>query len=140
MRKYNGFMSYNTGMTKAEFKSIQAAQTVWLNTHVGRLWEEYCEIFPRLVKFAPPKIVLNNRLTRTAGRNFQQDNVIELAAKFFIKNKAEMLGTILVHEIAHQIDFDLYGLSEKNCGHGKKWCEVMVKLGLPANKYHSLTI
>ena len=51
-----------------------------------------------------------------------------------------MLNVILPHEIAHQIDFNLYGFSELKCGHGKKWCETMVKLGLPANKFHSLEI
>lgn len=123
-------------------KTIQAKQTEWLNAHTAQLWENYCEIFPRLVRFNPPKIILNNRLTRTAGRCFQQENKIDLGAKFFAKpaNKTPMLSVILVHEIAHQIDFNLYGESEKKCGHGVKWAEVMVKLGLPANKFHSLTI
>ena len=127
-------------MTKTEIKEIQAKQNAWLNAHTAKLWDGYCEIFPRLVRYNPPKIILNNRLTRTAGRCFQTENMIDLGAKFFVKNKAEMLRTILVHEIAHQIDFNLYGESELKCGHGKKWCEVMVKLGLPANKFHSLTI
>ena len=123
-------------------KRDQAKQTEWLNAHVAQLWENYCEIFPKLVRYNPPKIVLNNRLTRTAGRCFQELNTIDLGAKFFDKpeNKKPMLSIILVHEIAHQIDWSLYGESEKNCGHGKKWNEIMVKLGLPANKYHSLTI
>ncbi len=123
-------------------KELQAAQNAWLNSHTAKLWENYCEIFPKLVRYNPPKIVLNNRLTRTAGRCFQETNVIDLGAKFFVKpeNKKPMLSIILVHEIAHQIDFNLYGISEKKCGHGQKWAEVMVKLGLPANKYHSLTI
>jgi predicted SprT family Zn-dependent metalloprotease len=125
---------------KSEIKTIQAQQAAWLNAHTAQLWEGYCEIFPRLVRYNPPKIVLNNRLTKTAGRCFQELNVIDLGAKFFPKNKAEMLRTILVHEIAHQIDFNLYGISEKKCGHGKKWCEIMVQLGLEPNKYHSLTI
>jgi predicted SprT family Zn-dependent metalloprotease len=127
-------------MTKTEIKAIQAAQTVWLNAHTAKLWDGYCEIFPRLVRYNPPKIVLNNRLTRTAGRCFQSENVIDLAAKFFVKNKAEMLRTILVHEIAHQIDFNLYGESELKCGHGKMWVKTMVELGLPANKFHSLEL
>lgn len=123
-------------------KELQAAQVVWLNNHTAKLWENYCEIFPKLVRYNPPKIILNNRLTRTAGRCFQAENLIDLGAKFFIKpeNKTPMLRVILVHELAHQIDWNLYGESELKCGHGKKWCEVMLKLGLPANKFHSLTI
>ena len=129
-------------MTKTELKAIQAKQNDWLNSHTAKLWENYCEIFPRLVRYNPPKIVLNNRLTRTAGRCFQDLNIIDLGAKFFVKasNKSVMLNVILPHEIAHQIDFNLYGISELKCGHGVKWCETMVKLGLPANKFHSLEI
>ena len=129
-------------MTKMEFKTLQAKQTAWLNAHTAKLWENYCELFPALVKFNPPKIVLNNRLTRTAGYNAQAENVVQLGAKFFVKpaNKTPMLSVILVHEIAHQIDWNLYGESEKKCGHGVKWAEIMVQLGLPANKFHSLTI
>jgi predicted SprT family Zn-dependent metalloprotease len=126
-------------MTK---KELQISQNVWLKNHTVMLWDSYCEIFPKLVKFQPPIVILNNRLTRTAGRCFQADNKIDLGAKFFAKasNKPIMLSVILVHEIAHQIDYNLNGESELKCGHGKKWCKIMVQLGLPANKYHSLTI
>lgn len=129
-------------MTKTEIKAIQAKQETWLNSHTAKLWEDYCEIFPKLIRYNPPKIILNNRLTRTAGRCFQSENFIDLGAKFFFKpeNKTPMLRVILVHEIAHQIDWNLYGESEKKCGHGKKWCEIMVQLGLPADKYHTLSI
>jgi predicted SprT family Zn-dependent metalloprotease len=129
-------------MTTQTIKQLQASQNAWLTMHTAKLWGDYCEIFPKLVKYNPPKIVLNNRLTRTAGRCFQELNVIDLGAKFFNKpmNKKPMLSIILVHEIAHQIDFNLYGLSEKKCGHGEMWCEVMVKLGLPPAKFHSLSI
>lgn len=129
-------------MINAEIRKIQAAQAVWLNNHTAMLWEQYCEIFPRLVKFNPPLIKINNRLTRTAGRCFQTENIIELGGKFFFKpeNKKPMINVILVHEIAHQIDYNIFGESELKCGHGKNWCNIMVKLGLPADKYHSLTI
>ena len=51
-----------------------------------------------------------------------------------------MNSVILPHEIIHQADYNLFGEAEKSCGHGRKWCEMMVKYGLPANKYHSLEI
>ena len=121
-------------------KKLQLAQTVWLNSYANELWAKYHTTFSGLNKFSCPKIVLNNRFSRTAGCNFQAENTIDLAAKFFIKNHAEMLTVILPHEMAHQIDFNLNGPSEKKCGHGKKWCEIMVQLGLPANKYHSLEL
>ena len=104
------------------------------------LWEEYCEIFPRLVRFDCPTITRNNRFTRTAGCCYQPDNRIDLGSKFFAKNERAMLTVILPHELAHQIDYDLNGDSEKKCGHGKAWCDIMLKIGLPANPYHSLEI
>jgi predicted SprT family Zn-dependent metalloprotease len=51
-----------------------------------------------------------------------------------------MMDVILPHEIIHQADFNLFGESEKICGHGEKWCEIMVNYGLPANPYHTMEI
>lgn len=115
-------------------------ETKQIQTLTENLWMEYSMIFPRLVRFDVPKIVRNNRFTRTAGACYQETNTIDLGWKFFPKNQEAMLTVILPHELAHQIDFNLYGVSEKKCGHGKNWVNIMVKLGLPANKYHSLTI
>ena len=111
-----------------------------VNNFANTIWAEFCEIYPALVRFDPPAIILNNRFTRTAGQSHQDDNYIQLANKFFIKNEAAMLSIILPHELAHQADFNLFGVSNKKCGHGIKWCEIMVNYGLPANKYHSLEI
>lgn len=111
-----------------------------IQTLTEQLWEDYSLLFPRLVRFDVPVIVRNNRFTRTAGCCYQEINTIHLGWKFFPKNGREMLTVILPHELAHQIDFNLNGVSDKKCGHGKKWCDIMVKLGLPANKFHSLTI
>jgi predicted SprT family Zn-dependent metalloprotease len=104
------------------------------------IWLALCESYPKLLRFNPPKIILNNRFTKTAGCNYQLENRIDLATKFFARNSVEMFSIILPHEIAHQADFNLFGESEKKCGHGKNWCKIMVELGLPADKYHSLTI
>ena len=104
------------------------------------VWENLCEIYSGLVRFNPPKIVLCNRLTRTAGKNYQDENRIHLGNKFFAKNQREMLKQILPHEIIHQADYNLFGISEKKCGHGKKWVEMMVKYGLEPLKYHGMTI
>ena len=104
------------------------------------IWSEFCESYPRLVRFNPPKIVLCNRLYRTAGKSYQTENRIHLANKFFVNNNATMFAVILPHELAHQADYNLFGDSEKNCGHGQKWCEIMVNYGLPANKYHSMKL
>ena len=104
------------------------------------IWSALAESYPKLVRFDAPKIVLCNRLTRTAGKNYQTLNRIHLGNKFFQRNHNAMMLEILPHEIAHQADYNLFGESEKKCGHGKNWAKIMVELGLPANKYHSLTI
>jgi predicted SprT family Zn-dependent metalloprotease len=104
------------------------------------IWSGLIESYPKLVRFDAPKIVLCNRLTRTAGKNYQTLNRIHLANKFYARNYSAMMLEILPHEIAHQADYNLFGESEKKCGHGKNWAKIMIELGLPANKYHSLTI
>ena len=120
---------YNSAMDKKTLQ--QFAENLWL---------EYCLIFPKLIKYDCPDIILNNRFTRTAGCCYQELNIVHIAAKFMPKNRVAMLQVIIPHELAHQIDFNLYGESEKKCGHGKNWINVMVKLGLEPNRYHSLEI
>jgi predicted SprT family Zn-dependent metalloprotease len=107
------------------------------------IWDSLCEIYTPLVSFDPPKVELNPYTWRTAGMCFQEENRIQLGYKFFKngnKNFHIMIDTILPHEIIHQADWNLYGPSEKNCGHGCKWAEIMVNYGLPANPYHSMEI
>jgi predicted SprT family Zn-dependent metalloprotease len=104
------------------------------------IWSGLAESYPKLVRFDAPKIVLCNRLTKTAGKCYQTESRIHLANKFFQRNHAAMMLEILPHEIAHQADYNIFGDSEKSCGHGQHWAEIMVQLGLTANKYHSLEI
>lgn len=107
------------------------------------IWDSLCEIYTPLVHYNEPKVELNGRFWRTAGQCFQAENRIQIATKFFF-HKTEyrdyMINVILPHEVIHQADFNLFGESEKICGHGKKWCEIMVKYGLPAEKYHHMEI
>lgn len=107
------------------------------------VWDTLIEIYPTLMAYDPPKFKLNPYTWRTAGMCFQEENVIELGYKFFkAGNKTfnTMIDVILPHEMIHQADWNLFGESEKKCGHGEKWCEMMVKYGLPADKYHSMEI
>jgi predicted SprT family Zn-dependent metalloprotease len=100
-------------------------------------------MYTPLVHTNEPKIELNNRLWRTAGQCFQDENRIQLATKFFLAKTEyykHMLNVILPHEIIHQADFNLYGKSEKNCGHGENWCKIMVEYGLKPDIYHSMEI
>lgn len=107
------------------------------------VWDTLCEMYPRLVRFNEPRIVINGRLWRVAGYCDQPANTIELGAKFFNSNSANynyMLRVILPHEIIHQADWNLFGESEKICGHGKNWQKIMLEYGLPANPFHTMDI
>ena len=117
--------------------------TKLLNNQTLIIWDNLCELYPRLSLYNPQIIKVNGRLYRTAGRAFQEDNVIELGFKFFnysLKYRDIMTDIILPHEIIHQADYNLFGLSEAKCGHGQKWCEIMVNYGLSPDKYHNMDI
>ena len=103
------------------------------------LWLEYCEIFPKLVKFDCPTIILNNRLSATGGRCFAWLNKVDLATKFFVNNKHDMLTVTLPHELAHQIDWNLNG-DHKNKHHRESWKIIMVKIGLPPDRCHHMKL
>lgn len=104
------------------------------------LWLEYCEIFPALVKFDCPTIVINNRFTRTGGVNDSYNNKVELAGKFFANNTKSMLEITLPHELAHQIDYNLNGWYTRRKHHNKEWCEIMVLIGLIPDPYHYMVL
>ena len=113
-----------------------------LNNQAMIVWDSLCEMYPDLTKFDCPQIALNGRLWRTAGRCHQETNFIELGTKFFYtkKNCDTMVNVILPHEIIHQADYNLFGDSEKICGHGKKWREIMVQYGLDPEPHHNMEI
>lgn len=117
--------------------------TKLLNNQTLIIWDNLCELYPRLTRYNPPIIEVNGRLYRTAGRCHQEDNIIQLGFKFFnysLKYRDIMTDIILPHEIIHQADYNLFGLSEAKCGHGQKWCEIMINYGLSPDKYHSMEI
>ena len=114
-----------------------------LNNQTLIIWDNLCELYPRLTRYNPPIIKVNGRLYRTAGRCHQEDNIIELGFKFFtysLKYRDIMTDIILPHEIIHQADYNLFGLSEAKCGHGQKWQEIMINYGLSPDKYHNMEI
>ena len=103
-------------------------------------WTTLIGMYPKLCAYECPKIVLCNRLTKTAGKSCQEDRIIRLANKYFTRNAVEIFAIVLPHELIHQADFDLNGKSEKSCGHGEKWHSMMIKFGIPADKYHSMEL
>jgi len=117
-------------------------QTV-LERETATVWDSLCELQPKLCKFNPPVITLCARLWRSAGMCHQETRIVKLGYKFFLHSadyRKQMFTQILPHEIIHQADFDLFGISEKNCGHGENWCNLMVQYGLKPDKYHSMEI
>jgi predicted SprT family Zn-dependent metalloprotease len=118
-----------------------------LLTHLQRetcmIWDSLCEIYTPLVHYNEPKIELNPYFWRCAGVCFQEENRIQMAYKFFKANTKcfnNMMDVILPHEIIHQADWNLFGPSEKICGHGENWSKIMVEYGLNANPFHSMEI
>lgn len=106
--------------------------------HSAKVWETLCELRPALVRFDVPKIVLSPYLWRTAGQANQVERIAEFSIKFTIASKERawyMQHIIIPHELIHHADYDLYGESEKNCGHGEKWAQLMVDYGIPADVY-----
>lgn len=114
--------------------------TKTLQTLTDRLWGDYAEIFPRLVRFDPPKILINNRFSKTAGCNYTEKNEIELAGKFLVQFPENMTRVILPHEIAHQIDFNLNGWYNRKQHHGKEWITIMLKIGQEPKPFHSMVL
>lgn len=109
-----------------------------LNRYTDLLWGEYAETYPQIIRLNPPKIILNARLRTTAGCCDIEKNTIELATRFFTRNREAMFNQILPHEIAHQIDYNLNGLPKNNRWHHAAWVEIMVNLGQRPNPYHTL--
>jgi hypothetical protein len=133
--KNQAVLGYNYHMDKKALINI-------INRESVMIWDTLCEIYPTLVFIEPPKLKLNPYFWRTAGCCHQQTGIVELGFKFFKRreNFNTMIDVILPHEIIHYADFVLYGESEKKCGHGKKWAEIMVNYGLPANPFHTMEI
>ena len=117
-------------------------ETAKIQAIAETVWENFTEIFPKLAKFDCPKIVLNGRFSSHAGMCYYELNKIDISLKYYLVHKAHILADTLVHEIAHQVTYNLHG--EDSCrklqGHGVEWCDVMVKYGLEPNRYHKMVI
>ena len=111
-----------------------------INLRARAIWDILCEIRPRLRRFPTPRVELSNRLWVTAGECYQLERRIVLGNKFIKKYRAKMLQVILPHELIHQADYDLYGESEKKCGHGKRWAQLMIEYGLEPEPYTTMTV
>lgn len=122
-------------------KSQRAELTETVKTICQRHWQKFVLLYPELQYFEMPEIKLNGRLKVTAGLCFQQSNRIEFGINFWLHSQEYltiMSHEIVPHELAHQVDFNLYGESEKKCGHGKNWQKIMLNYGLAPKRYHRM--
>lgn len=110
-----------------------------LDIKAERVWQDFCLLYPKLIRHNPPKIVLNNRFSRTAGMCICEENTVQLATKFFTNNSDAMFAVILPHEFAHQVDFIFNGYANR-FHHGKAWKNIMLNYGLPADTYHTMKV
>lgn len=111
-----------------------------LEAETARLWDNYAEIWPILVRFDAPEIKLNNRFTSMAGRAWYDKHLIELGAKFFSKFEANMVRVILPHELAHIIDGILRGSENITRYHDAEWQKIMLAIGQEPKPYHSMEL
>ena len=106
----------------------------------GKIWVRYTKIYSGLARFEKPTIKLNGRLTKTAGRCFMESNYIDLGTKFMLAHYDRMIGEIMVHEIAHQVDYNLNGVPEGNRWHGRNWQKIMLAYGVDPVTYHDMEL
>lgn len=105
------------------------------------IWKTLRELQPKLYGFDVPTIILDNRSWRRAGSCYQLARKITISSKFYDAGySTRMNKVILPHELIHQADYDLFGESDKVCGHGTNWCMLMVQYGLEPDKHHSMDI
>ena len=91
-------------------------------------------------KMVMPAIELSNRLTKTAGKCYVEENRVVLGTKFLIKFPDIMADVIIPHELCHQVDFNKNGVPKNNRWHGTTWQNIMVKYGLPPDTYHTMVL
>lgn len=111
-----------------------------LQERTSILWESYAEIFPKLVKYDPPEIILSKRMTRVAGYCETELNKITLSMPFLEQYWDNMLNVILPHEMAHGIDYIINGWYPRKRHHGRHWRDIMLKIGKPADAYHNMEL
>lgn len=76
---------------------------------------------------------------RAAGTAHLQKNELRFNPFMFQQNSAEFLETVVPHEVAHIIVFQIYGNAVKP--HGKEWKAVMLKVyGLSPSRTHTFDV
>ncbi|MBD5772039.1 SprT family zinc-dependent metalloprotease [Marinomonas colpomeniae] len=76
---------------------------------------------------------------RAAGTAHLQKNEVRFNVFMYSQNPEEFISTVVPHEAAHIIVFQIYGSSAKP--HGKEWQAVMLKVfGIKPNRTHCFDV
>jgi predicted SprT family Zn-dependent metalloprotease len=76
----------------------------------------------------------NNRITNTLGFCAVTKGIIELSTKFCIlnlKTYPRVIRDVILHEIAHALEFDTYG----TIGHGENWKKCCIITGATPEEF-----
>jgi predicted SprT family Zn-dependent metalloprotease len=79
------------------------------------------------------RVFLSNRMVSSAGSAKPKKHCIVLNARLLAKYPNELL-TVVVHEVCHLLAFKFY----EDCGHGKPWKQLMIRLGCEPRRCHTL--
>lgn len=111
------------------------ALTTWANKSASQFWE-YAKNKMAGKGFDignMPAVVMNPRLTSTAGRSFNDGSKIELSCYLMQNNLDHFHKDTIPHELCHIIA-DKLG----SRGHDKIWYNVVAFLGVKTSRCHSL--
>ena len=81
-----------------------------------------------------PTVIINARLTATAGRAFLQDNKCDFSAYLLDRDMDYFAKDTIPHELAHHIAYRLF----KDRGHGKAWKDTALALYGANNRCHTM--
>lgn len=81
-------------------------------------------------------IVMNSRLTSTAGRAHLESGKLEFSPSLYAANEEEFLNDTVPHEFAHLVAYQIFG----DKGHGPAWKQVMIDLGYSPTRLHSYEV
>jgi SprT protein len=81
-------------------------------------------------------VVMNGRLTTTAGRAFLESGKLEFSPSLYAANQEDFIADTVVHEFAHLVAYQLAG----DKGHGQAWKQVMIAFGVNPTRCHSYEV
>lgn len=114
---------------KYDLIALQKFADEWANYW----WKVASQKFPNMGTM--PTIVINTRLTSTAGRAFHCGTKIDLSAKLMTENYEYFAWDTIPHEIAHIIAY-----KRGSKGHDRAWKETCQIMGFKTTRCHSMQI